>query len=781
MKKLFLTLAIVGLISSCQEKRDDYFSYNDGINVIPKPMQMVKGTGVYRLTSSSDVVTNNDEASATAAYFIDKINKSTGLGIKLSPVGEIYATIDSCLNMGREAYTLKVADGSVRITASAREGLFYGFQTLMQLLPAEIENKSKTSGVEWSLPEIEVVDAPAFRHRGIMLDPCRHFIDVPQMKKYIDLMAMFKMNILHLHLTDDQGWRIEIKKYPLLTEIGSKRIEGEGYEHSGYYTQEEIKDIVKYAQERNITIIPEIDIPGHGMAAIASYPELSCKGEKGKVRNIWGIEKIVMCAGKEKVFDFLEDVFDEIIPLFPSEYVHIGGDECPKMSWQKCHLCQQRIRTENLYAGDGHTAEERLQSYFIKRIEKHIESRGKKIIGWDEILEGGLAPNATVMSWRGEEGGIQAAMEGHDVIMTSRKNGLYIDHFQGDPKIEPMAIMAEGISILERVYDYNPVPDTLMVAGKSGKVLGLQANLWSEYIYDESIRDYMLFPRLFAVAEVGWTEKSKKDFPDFSRRVNNACVRLDAYGVNYHIPLPEQINGSSDVVAFTDSVSLEFKTSRPMRMVYTTDGTMPGKDSQVYTSPLKFTETACLKIATLLPSGKTSRVRTIKVIKQDYMPSVVEQKSFTKGMEVTVYDGMYLNMDSFNLRKPKPADTFIAESLNEMTVYPKRKDAKNISDRYAAVAEGYLDIPSDGVYYLSSEFEEIWIDDILMVDNKNEVKRFTRKDTSVALEKGKHKLKVVFLEHIIGGWPSDWTSGELRIRNSNEDSFTRVGKEMLYH
>lgn len=767
--------------ASCSGAADGYFSYNDGIHIIPKPLSVTCGKGVYRLSSASAVKAGSDEAAEVAAYFIRKINASTGLGIGLSPEGEIYACINPALKLGKEGYVVKVEEDSVAILASSDNGLFYGFQTFMQLLPAEIESKTLARDVKWEVPVVEIHDAPAFRHRGIMLDPCRHFIDVPQLKKYIDLLAMFKMNVLHLHLTDDQGWRIEIKKYPLLTKTGAKRIEGEGTEHSGFYTQEEIKEIVKYAGDRKITIIPEIDIPGHGMAAIASYPELSCKGVPGKVRNIWGIEKTVMCAGKEEVFTFLEDVFSEIIPLFPSEYVHIGGDECPKKSWESCSLCQERIRKEGLEAENGHSAEERLQSYFIKRMARYIEGYGKKIIGWDEILEGGLAENAIVMSWRGEEGGIQAAMSNHEVIMTSRKNGLYIDHYQGDPKIEPMAIQAEGISDLERIYKYNPIPDTLIVAGKQDRVLGLQANLWSEYIYDEAIRDYMLFPRMLAVAETGWSDNQKKDFTDFSSRLHNALVRLDAYDINYHIPLPEQKYGSCDYVAFTDSVRLAFHTSRPLRMVYTVDGTDPHMGSPVYGSPISFSESGTLKIATLLPSGKMSRIRNVRVEKQNLRPGLPDSGKYLKGLKVSVFGGMYLNADDFMKANPEPVDTFTAMSTGELVNYPQRKDARLKGGNFAVIAEGYVDFPSDGVYYLSSEFEEVWIDDTLVINNKGEVKRFSRKDTSVALARGKHKIKVLFLEHIIGGWPSDWTPGEVRYRKNTDESFLKITGNMLFH
>ena len=336
-----------------------------------------------------------------------------------------------------EGYTLEVTKDKVTAKARTPQGLFYAMQSFLQLLPAEVESSTTVDGMAWVAPCVNIQDAPRFGYRGVMLDPCRHFIPVENVKKHIDVLALFKINRLHWHLTEDQGWRIEIKKYPKLAEIGSKRIDGEGTEYGGFYTQEEIKEIVAYAAERFITVVPELEIPGHELAAIAAYPELSCKGDSITPRIIWGVEDIVMCPGKEETFRFLEDVIAEMIPLFPGTYFHIGGDECPKSSWKQCPLCQKRIREEGL------KNEEELQSYVIRRIEKVLNGHGKRLIGWDEILEGGLAPSATVMSWRGEAGGIAAANMDHDVIMTPGSGGMYIDHYQGDPKIEPVAIGGE--------------------------------------------------------------------------------------------------------------------------------------------------------------------------------------------------------------------------------------------------------------------------------------------------------------------------------------------------
>ena len=513
------------------------------------------------------------------------------------------------------------------------------------------------------------------------------------------------------------------------------------------------------------------------MAAIAAYPELSCKGEAASPRVIWGVEDVVMCPGKEDMFKFLEDVIDEMVPLFPGEYFHIGGDECPKTSWKNCPLCQKRIREEGLKGDKQHSAEEKLQSYVIQRMEKYLATKGKKIIGWDEILEGGLAPSATVMSWRGEEGGIAAAAMNHTVIMTPGSNGMYLDHYQGDPKLEPTGI--GGYATLEKTYSYDPVPDTLKTLGKGDYVLGVQGNTWAEYFYTEEVRNYRVFPRIIAVAEIGWTNLDRKDFKDFERRINNAYVRLDNHGINYHIPQPEQPNGSCNTVAFTDKASLEFKTTRPVKMVYTLDESEPTPNSTAYTAPIEVSETATVKIASVLPSGKMSPIRTIEVIKQELTPAVEVEKT-APGLNMEVKDGMYLNVKEYEAAQ-KETKKSVIKDLKEIVSVVKTSESMRGVNQYAAVASGYVEIPEDGVYYISSDLEEVWIDGKRMIDNGGEVKRFSRHDISAALAKGKHELKVVFLGHVMGGWPSNWNDGSVKLRKSDATKFTPVTVDMLSH
>ena len=773
MKTLFLLCATAALclFASC-ESPTKQMPYNQGINVIPKPLSLVQNEGSFKVTKSTKFYASTPEAKTIATFFASKIESSTGYDLAISEEevssNAIALLIDNSLEVNDEGYTLDATDKLVSIKAKTAKGLFYGMQTLMQLLPAEIESTTVVNGIAWTLPCVTIKDEPRFAYRGIMLDPCRHFIPVENIKKQLDVLALFKINQFHWHLTEDQGWRIEIKKYPKLTEIGSKRVDGEGTEYGGFYTQEQIKEVVAYASERFINVIPEIELPGHALAAISAYPELSCKGDSLSPRIIWGVEEDVYCAGKEETFKFLEDVISEVVTLFPGEYFHIGGDECPKVRWEKCPLCQKRMRENKL------KNEHELQSYFVQRIEKVLASHGKKMIGWDEILEGGLAPSATVMSWRGEDGGIAAASMDHDVIMTPGSNGMYLDHYQGDSKIEPVAI--GGYTLLEKTYSYNPVPDTLVGLGKSNFVKGVQGNIWSEYMYTTDLMEYRIYPRILAVAEIGWTPLEGKDYKDFERRIDNALVRLDSHGINYHIPQPEQPGGSINFVAFTDKATLEFKTTRPVKVVYTTDGSEPTATSAVYSTPLEFNESATLKIRSVLPSGKMSPVRTITVEKQTLAPA--KEVAATKpGLKMKVTYGYFL--ESSKLEGVTDWKESTIKDLFEIRSVEKTDESMRNVKQYAAVASGYVNIPEDGVYIFSSDNEEVWIDGKLLINNGGEVKRFSRHDSSVALAKGLHEIKVVFLGHIIGGWPSNWNDGSVKIRKAGAEKFEAITPAML--
>ena len=532
-----------------------------------------------------------------------------------------------------------------------------------------------------------------------------------------------------------------------------------------------------------MTIIPEIEMPGHGMGAIASYPELTCFPNRRKyiVRNIWGIEDDVYCAGKESTFEFIQNVLDEVVPLFPGKYFHIGGDECPKDRWKECPNCQKRIKAEGL------KDEHELQSYVIRRAEKMLAKHGKKLIGWDEILEGGLAPTATVMSWRGEDGGIQSANMGHDVIMTPGSGGLYIDHYQGDPKIEPVAICC--YAPLEKVYNYNPIPEAI-APDKRHHIKGAQTNLWAEYLYTPEIMQYRAFPREIALAEAVWSPISGRDFKDFSRRLDNAYVRLDMHGANYHIPQPEQplpnVNpkdsyektvASLNFIAFTDSAELSLKTTRPIRIVYTRDGSTPTLSSESYTMPLKVTKSEVIRVASILPSGKTSPVREITFEKQTLAPAATVA-NLKPGLATKTSIGDYYQATDLigvtNWTKgiaKRPQDLRPDVVKNHMAeIQPK-----------AVIGDGYVKIPKDGVYVFSTDLDQMYIDGKLLIDNSGEVAKSSRRDKSVALKAGWHKIRLIFIGAVRGGFPTYWDGAAVAYRNIKDNKFTNITEDMLAH
>lgn len=504
-------------------------------NIIPKPVSFTRGEGSFRLNSSTVVwsATDQKEVNAIAESMRLRIASTTHLNPGLvKSASRNYIAFSLNDNLENDAYTIHIDKEKAELKGGSGRGLFYAYQTLLQLFEDQIYNSEASYGFRLTLPVCDIEDQPRFGYRGTMLDVGRHIMPVSFVKKYIDLLAMYKFNQFHWHLTEDQGWRIEIKKYPKLTEVGAYRKESmvghysdqkfDGKRYGGFYTQEEVKEIVAYAASKYINVIPEIEMPGHAQAALASYPELGCSGGPYEVRTLWGVSENVYCP-YEKTFTFLQDVLTEVMALFPSEYIHIGGDECPKDSWEKSEFCQSLIKEKNL--GDEHG----LQSYFISRIDSFLTAHNRKLIGWDEILEGGLSPNATVMSWRGTEGGIEAARQKHDVIM-SPNSYYYLDYYQGDPATEPLAI--GGNLPLEKVYSYEPFTDELTDEQKQ-YILGVQGNLWTEYIATPEKAEYMLFPRLLAIAETGWSPQGENNYEDFVSRVQKHFGKLLMRNVNF--------------------------------------------------------------------------------------------------------------------------------------------------------------------------------------------------------------------------------------------------------
>jgi hexosaminidase len=591
---------------------------NEIVSIIPKPVKMKMGTGNFLISDRTSMyfITGDEEAMNIARMFSNQLERAGGPVLTAHGTDGNYRNIAGIVfiimknsHIPAEGYLLNVTKNNIIIEGGSGGGLFYGLQTLLQLLPPEIfASKGLQTGITWNVPCITIQDHPRFPYRGMHLDVSRHFFPKEFILKYIDLIASFKMNTFHWHLTDDNGWRIEIKKYPKLMETSAWRVDrenlpwddrppqkaGEKADYGGYYTQDEIREVVEYAKKRYVTIIPEIEMPAHSVEVLAAYPQLSCTGGPFTVPpgKYWPNSDI-LCAGNDSTFTFIEDVLTEIFNLFPSEYIHIGGDEADKSQWKACPKCQARIKAEGL------KDEKELQSYFIKRIEKFVVSKGHKLIGWDEILEGGLASEATVMSWRGLEGGIAAAHQGHDVIMTPG-NYCYFDHYQANPKTEPKAI--GGYTTLKKVYSYEPVPRELS-KDQSKYILGAQGNLWTEYIPTSEHAEYMAVPRMIALAEVDWTPRNLKNWNDFRARLEPEFKRLDLLHVNYS-------KGSDKVVVTTHfdkkthSVKCWFESEQPgIPIVYTLNGNDPTPESPVYTGPFEIKKNAYIK-AGLLREGK---------------------------------------------------------------------------------------------------------------------------------------------------------------------------------
>ena len=623
--KLTGCLALAGLMSSCGSVQEEA-----NYQIIPLPQEIVTTqVNPFILKSGVKILypEGNEKMQRNAKFLAEYLKTATGRDFSIEAGTEGKNAIVLALGSeveNPEAYQLKVTDQGVTITAPTEAGVFYGIQTLRKSLPI-------AQGADVALPAVEIKDAPRFGYRGAHFDVSRHFFTIDEVKTYIDMLTLHNMNRLHWHITDDQGWRLEIKKYPKLTEIGSQRSgtvigrnsgEYDNTPYGGFYTQEQAKEIVDYAAERYITVIPEIDLPGHMLAALTAYPELGCTGGPYEVWRQWGVADDVLCAGNDQVLKFIEDVYSELIDIFPSEYIHVGGDECPKVRWEKCPKCQARIKALGLKSDKNHSKEERLQSFVINHIEKFLNDHGRQIIGWDEILEGGLAPNATVMSWRGEKGGIEAAKQKHDVIMTPNTY-LYFDYYQAkDVDNEPFGI--GGYLPLERVYSYEPMPASL-TPEEQKYIKGVQANLWTEYIATFPHAQYMVLPRWAALCEIQWSSPEKKNYADFLSRLPQLIKWYDAEGYNYaKHAFGVQAEFEPNPAEGTMDVTLSTIDNAPVH--YTLDGTEPTTASPVYEGVLKIKENATLSAKAIRPTGESQTLtEKIDFSKSSMKPIVANQ------------------------------------------------------------------------------------------------------------------------------------------------------------
>ena len=768
MKKLLLAFAAGVCLSACA-------THDPKISIVPYPNHLEPGHGTFAVKGEGVVCDSRaDERTQRAvAEFAAQLAKTSGGENPVTVADELPASgirfvLDQTLP--EEGYRLDVTPKGVEVRASRFPGFFYAVQSLRQMLPAAVYGTEPAPGEEWVLPCVSIEDAPRFAYRGMHLDVARHFFSVEEVKRYLDVMAIHKLNRFHWHLTDDQGWRIEIKKYPELTTVGSIRKktmirkEWDNYDNTpygGYYTQDEIRDIVAYAADRAITVIPEIDLPGHMLSALTAYPELGCTGGPYEVWGRWGVADDVLCPGQEKTFEFLEDVLDEVVGLFPSELIHIGGDECPKVRWEKCPRCQARIRQLGLRDKDGYTAEHYLQGYVTDRIGKYLAERGRRIIGWDEILEGQAPSDAIVMSWRGSAGGIKAAKLGHDVIMTPNSH-FYFDYYQSpDADAEPFGI--GGCVTIDKVYSFDPMAD--LTPGQQAHILGVQANLWTEYIASDDHLEYMLLPRLAALSEVQWCQPGVKDWVRFRDgfRMDRIYSQM-GYVFAKHI---FGIKGSYAVDPQKGAVVMTLTTQGDVPIHYTLDGSEPDETSVLYAGPVVVDRSLTLKARGFKPGAAPSRTLTLQAEKAVFRKGLPGAGAAMRpGVAYACYEGVFSHVDEIRRGKLVASGTMPEPSI---------ADAPQ-EDHFGYIFNGWIRIPERGVWEFMTKSDDgsvLVIGDRKVVDNDGS-HASVMATGRVALEAGLHPYTLMYFEDYEGqdlswGWRAPGAAG-----------FEQIPAERLY-
>jgi hexosaminidase len=714
-------------------------AFSQPTSIIPAPNSLLLKYGTFSINKSTDIEVNRKDTMIqnVVIRLNDAIKKQIGFHLKIFDNSSktsnfIYLKIEKIDSLGKEGYNLNINSEHIKVTANTETGLLYGVQSLIQMF--------HWNGIISSTIDIKccaITDAPRFAWRGLMLDVSRHFFQKEEIKKCLDLLALYKLNVFHWHLTDNEGWRIEIKKYPQLTGMGAwrearenlldnrDRFDSNKRNYGGFYTQDEIKEIVQYASKLGITIIPEIDMPGHTMAVIDAYPELSCTGKPfiAPADGSWEMPD-PFCIGNEKSFEFVENVLSEVIELFPSEYIHIGGDEVKKTPWEKCRKCQERMNNEKLENSSS------LQSYFNRRIEKFLASKNRKLIGWDEILEGGLSPNATVMSWQNEQGGLKAIKLGNDVVM-SPYNFLYFNKMQSNPSED--LYPDEGVLTMSDVYYYSPIA-TKINDDDMKHLLGVEACLWSEYVKTPDQLERRLLPRLAALAEIAWNKNETRNWEDFLRRVNHQYAIWDEFHYNYFIPAPE---GIDSLMLFIDSISIEMVS--PMfsgKIFYTLDGSEPTLSSSIYHQPLKINQSAILKARTYIPKTNSwSHTIVSKIEKSQPLPAYNFDYLTDNGIQYTVYKGNIFDCDHFE--KQKVDSGTVVEFTDSI-----HTNLRDFSVRYS----GLIKVPLEGVYAFSTFTDghlKLIIDNNHYIENKGFFggRKITK---PVCLQSGIHKIEVQF-------------------------------------
>lgn len=671
--------------------------------IIPQPNNLKITAGTFALNNQVRIVYSDNEL-FNEAQTLQRELKERGHDFTTSDNGErkIEISIDENI-VGDEAYEISSTADCYSIKGKTSTGVFYGIQTFLQLFP--------TAQQITAIPLVQIQDAPRFEWRGMLLDVSRHFSEVDEIKHLLDQMARLKLNVFHWHLTDDQGWRIEIPKYPRLTTIGATRdsslvghLTRQPYQYEyekvqGYYTQEQIKEVVAYAEKLHINIMPELEMPGHAQAVLASYPQYGCFPEDSvKVWPRWGVSENIFCAGKEETFEFIQDVLDEFVKLFPYNYIHVGGDECPTKHWEECELCQKRMKET------GCKNEHELQSYFIARMGKYLETKGKNIIGWDEILQGGIPEGAAIMSWRGEKGGIKASELGHKTVMTPAST-VYLDMLQSIDPEEPLSI--GGPVPLEKIYKYDPAPFYLDESVKKN-IIGGQANLWREYIHTDKHTEYMYFPRVQALAEVLWTQPEKKNFKKFISRLDEEYLRMEKNNVNFRVPPPEGVSPNQLYTSNFAEIELTCE-SKIAKIYYTTDGSEPTTNSPQYVEKLKLPlqDSLTFKTASYLPNGKRSYTVTSQLKKHNAKPERLNNP--VQGVKYKLYDGPFYSANEVG-----------GEPVATGSILYMHISAEIMGVMKGWEFSGHIKVDTDGLYYF-----QLWsicgstmhIGDNLVIDN----------------------------------------------------------------
>lgn len=733
MTKVWIIYLFIGMLflSGCIPRVDNH---ENTIKIVPEPLLIKNNIGSFKFSPTTTCYFKQagNEGKVLLQILNDFLENSHQLNLKATENKQENAVLFINNNeLLPEAYHLTVKKNNIIIEAADFNGFFYGLQSLFQLIPL---NNSTASLM---VPAVTIEDAPNYSWRGLHLDVSRHFFSKSEVMKIIDAMALLKLNVFHWHLTDDQGWRIEIKRYPKLTEVSAWRdqtIIGHMAEHpkrfdnkpyGGFYTQKEIKEVIEYAKKRGVKIVPEIEMPGHAVAVLKAYPQYSCAAGEIQPFNEWGVSDDVFCAGNDSTFSFLFNVLDEVAKLFPHEYIHIGGDECPKTKWKVCEKCQQRIKDEQL------KGENELQSYFVKRIEKYLHSKHKKLIGWDEIIEGGLPERATVMCWRGNEHAIKAANEGHDVVMTPNPV-LYFDHYQSE-KLEPLAI--GGLTTMQEIYDWNVMPKKMSRQAEK-HIIGGQANMWTEYITSNEHLEYMLFPRVVALAEKLWTSPENLSYDNFNNKLPLVLKHLDRMGINYRIPYPKGFETVNTYSTNEVEIALtsEFKESE---IYFTFDSTQPYQSWIKYEDTLKFSikDTKILHTVTILPNGRKSHVNTGVFIYSPQTKDTLEQVK--NGLLFTWQKGVYSSA------------TKVTYPLRNTMVIDSVYLPKITSDKYfGALFKGLIKVPEDGNYVfelLCDDGGVLYIDDHLLINSDGFKYDLTRKGFA-QLKKGYHSIQIKYFQ-----------------------------------